>query len=189
MHWETPVRVPGIMIQYHAASHAHTHTHTAAPSQIERRHASGLHEPYGTIFGAFPSCVLRTGEDLEDLVEQQLWGDAASASAGEDGSSTDGGGGSSGSIVSSLAARAADDKGLAAWDVNMKALKTVAYDLGRLPNEVRQTVSPGLLLLQPTHNTLTQTSLLEGLEARTPELVLLELGCCKRHAAPRPDFV
>jgi hypothetical protein len=55
------------------------------------------------------------------MVDQQLWG-------------SDGDSGSSGS---NLAAGAADDRGIAAWELNMKSLKTAAYDLGRLPNEVR----------------------------------------------------
>lgn len=124
-------------------------------------------------------CLLRSGEDLEDLVEQQLWGDSASAGAGEDGSSNDGG--SSGSI-GSLAAGAADDHGLAAWDVNMKALKTAAYDLGRLPNEVRQTISSGLLLSQLAHDTPAQTSPLGQALRHTPRtglarVWLLQAAC------------
>jgi methylase of polypeptide subunit release factors len=93
-------------------------------------------------------CVLHTGEDLEELVEQQLWGDAASASTDQDGDSNDGG--SSGGVsIGSLAAGAADDKGLAAWDVNMKALKTAAYDLGRLPKEVRRPAAQQAALCKP----------------------------------------
>lgn len=63
------------------------------------------------------------------MVEQQLWDTGAPAD--QDSSSS----GSNG--INSLVAEAADDKGLAAWELNMKALKTAAYDLGRLPNEVR----------------------------------------------------
>lgn len=37
---------------------------------------------------------------------------------------------------SSMLAGEADDKGMAAWELNFKAMKTAAYDLGRLPNEV-----------------------------------------------------
>lgn len=75
-------------------------------------------------------CVVSTaGEDLEDMVEQQLWGS-------DDGES------SSSSGRSSLATGAADDQGMAAWELNMKALKTAAYDLGRLPNDVGAEVQP-----------------------------------------------
>lgn len=130
---------------------------------------------------------------MEDLVEQQLWGDAASAGAGEDGSS-DGGSGSG--SIGSLAAEAADDQGLDAWDINMKALKTAAYDLGRLPNEVRQTVSSELLLSQPTHNTLAQTSLLGQALKHAPRtglarVCLLQAACsmwppCLMHCTLNP---
>jgi hypothetical protein len=70
-----------------------------------------------------------TGEDLEELVEQQLWGRSATRAAdGDDLDSSTGGG--------DVASGQEDDKGVAAWELNMKALKTAAYDLGRLPTEV-----------------------------------------------------
>lgn len=71
-------------------------------------------------------------EDLDALVEQQLWGTGAAASAVDTGSgcggSSEGQGGSSGSDGGG---------GLAAWELNMKMLKTAARDLDKLPNEVR----------------------------------------------------
>lgn len=79
-----------------------------------------------------PAICANAGEDLEDMVEQQLW--ATSVPADQDGSNDDSSSGRS--DISSLAAGAADDKGLAAWELNMKSLKTAAYDLGRLPSEV-----------------------------------------------------
>jgi hypothetical protein len=78
--------------------------------------------------GEWLSCA---GDDLEGFVEQQLWGDATNAEPDTNSSAASRSGGSTG-----LAAGAADDKGVATWEVNMRCLKTAAYDLGRLPNEV-----------------------------------------------------
>jgi len=69
-------------------------------------------------------------DDLEGLVEQQLWGSADAEQGG-------------GREHSSMGSAEADDKGVAAWELNVKALKTAAYDLGRLPGEV------GALLSSP----------------------------------------
>jgi hypothetical protein len=71
-----------------------------------------------------------TGEDLEELVEQQLWGSSAARAA--DGDDLDSSSTGPGVVTSGQQ----DDKGMAAWELNMKALKTAAYDLGRLPTEV-----------------------------------------------------
>lgn len=73
-----------------------------------------------------------------------MWGVAASSDADSSIGSTDANNtvNTSSSNISSgsssgLLSGDADDKGLAAWELNIKSLKTAAYDLGRLPNEVR----------------------------------------------------
>jgi hypothetical protein len=83
------------------------------------------------------------------MVDQQLWGsDSDSSSSG-----------------SNLAAGAADDRGIAAWELNMKSLKTAAYDLRRLPNEVR------------TH---ACSMLFSGLSAETP-IPRVVMHVCQKH--------
>lgn len=68
-----------------------------------------------------------SAQDLQELVDTQVWGSAASSSKDDTDDSVS---------SAALAAEADDASCVAAWELNMKALKTAAYDLGRLPNEV-----------------------------------------------------